>query len=51
MNQSNVTCSGSALSRCNRCGCIGPHDSGGPAPWWLGRLFIFAKCSFCTRIV
>jgi len=31
---------GPALSRCNRCSCIGPRTSGGPAPWCLNRLFI-----------
>jgi len=42
---------GPASSRCNRCGCIGPLASGGPAPWWLGRLFIFARYSLCTTII
>ena len=51
--------SGQALRRCNR---IGPHASGGlaplglhasgdPAPWCLGRLFIFARYSLSSRIV
>jgi len=39
---------GPALSRC---GCTGPRTSGGPTPWRLGRLFIFARYSFRTRIV
>jgi len=44
-------CPGPALSRCNQCGCIGSRASGGPALWWLGRLFIFAIYSLRTRIV
>jgi len=42
---------GPALSRCNRCGCIELHASGNPAPWRLGRLFIFARYSLRSRIV
>jgi len=34
---------GPALGRCIRCSCIGPRASGGPAPWWSDRLFIFAR--------
>jgi len=41
---------GPAWNRCNRCDCIGPRASGGPALWWLGRLFIFARYFFRTRI-
>jgi len=41
---------GPALCRCNRYSCIGPRPSGGPAPWCLGRLFIFARCNFRLRI-
>jgi len=37
--------SGPALSRCNRCDCIGPRASGGSAPWCLRRLFIFSRYS------
>jgi len=33
------------------CGCIGPRASREPAPWRLGRLFIFARYSLRTRIV
>jgi len=43
--------SGPALSQCNRCGRIGPRAPGGPAPWWLVRLFIFARYSLRRRIV
>jgi len=42
---------GRTLSQWNRCSCIGPRTSGGPAPWWLGRLFIFAWYSLRSRIV
>jgi len=28
---------GPGLSQCNPCSCIGPHASGGPAPWCLGN--------------
>jgi len=42
---------GPALSQCNRCGCIGPRASEGPAPWRLGRLFIFARYSLPPIIV
>jgi len=35
---------GPALSRCNRCSCIGP------ALWCLGRLFIFARYTLRLRI-
>ena len=42
---------GRSLSRCNPCGCIGPRASGGPAPWWLDRLFSFARYPLRTRIV
>jgi len=41
---------GPAWNRCNRCDCIGPRASGGPALWWLGRLFIFARYFLRTRI-
>jgi len=41
---------GPAFSRFNRCSCIGPPPSGCPAPWCLGRLFIFARCKFRLRI-
>jgi len=41
---------GPALSRCNRCNCIGPRASGGPAPWCSGSLFIFARYSLRSRI-
>ena len=30
--------------------CIGPHSSGGLAPWCLGGLFIFAKYTLHLRI-
>jgi len=46
-----VVQSGPALSRCNRCGCIGPRALGSPAPCWLGRLFIFTRYSLRRRIV
>jgi len=39
-----------ALSRCNRCSCIGPRTSGGPAAWCLGRSFIFARYTLRLRI-
>jgi len=42
---------GPALSRCNRCSCIGPRAYGGPRPWCLGRMFIFARYSLRSRIV
>jgi len=42
---------GPALSLCNRCGCIGPRASVGPAPCCLGRLFIFARYSLRAGIV
>ena len=35
---------GPALSRCNRCSCIGPRAIWGPEPWCLGRVFIFSDC-------
>ena len=38
---------GPALSRCN---CIGPRASGGPAAWYLCRLFIFARYTVRLRI-
>ena len=41
---------GQDFSRCNRWSCIGSRPSGGPAPWCLGRLFIFARCNFRFRI-
>ena len=38
-----------AWSRCKRCGCIGPHASGGPAPWCLDgcslNLIVSKQCS------
>jgi len=49
-----VTCRpgpGPALSRCNRCSCIGPRASEGPAPWCLVMLFIFARYFLLSRIV
>jgi len=49
-NELNVWSSvpGPALSRCNRCSCIGPRASVGPAPWCLGRLFIlpYTPCAW-----
>jgi len=45
-----VQSAGPALSRCNRCSCIGPRASGGPAPCCLGRLFIFARYTVRLRI-
>jgi len=38
------------LKPMHRCGCTGPRASGSPGPWWLGRLFIFARYSLRTRI-
>jgi len=43
--------SGPALSQCNRCRSNELRASGGPAPWCLGRLFIFARYSLLSRIV
>jgi len=45
-----VVLTGPALSRCNRCSCIGPLAFGDPAPWCLGRLFIFARYTLRLRI-
>ena len=42
---------GPALSRCNRCSCIGPRASGASAPWWLCRLFILARYSLRSILV
>jgi len=43
-------CRCNRLSRCNRCGCIGPRASGGPVPRSLGRLFTFARYPLHSRI-
>jgi len=45
-----VSKAGPALSQCNRCGCIGPRASAGPAPRSLGRLFTFARYPLHSRI-
>jgi len=37
---------GTALSRCNRCNCVGPRTSGGPAPLGAPRHGIWVDYSF-----
>jgi len=41
MNSSAAT--GPALSRCNRCSCIGPHASGVPRAMVIGQVVHFCQ--------